>query len=1009
MVKKSLIKIVLVPALFDMALGVFAQASRKPWSEVANPKITSVVKDSSDPKSIVVNFDLDTPRDNSGADKAIVEVSAPGVGTKTAQVGKTRNKAKKATIELSSSGDYKIVVKGYRNNEAASHDSEPVAYAFSLPLEKPLLTVLNKGNGTIEASWSAVKEATGYVLSYTINGKTTSNPAVASLSSEIKGLKVGDVASFKVSAVRGNDSSDSDSIKKTIRAEAERVWNFTEFGTSTKPELNNFKILDADNLKVQLNSCTYDPKSGNIIDKGGKYESFFDGMSFYYTKIDPRKENFELTVTVKVDYINPMPDGQEGFGVLALDQLGVDGSSLDIAYNNSTGIVVKKFTTHVNDAKKEVKDGLGYRAVTGITDEIIANGEAAVKDKATSIYEAFSYDSSDTVKTGDVYRVTLKKDNTGYHSIYKRKIASEGTVEEYILYDSKNIKLLQLDPDWIYVGFSVARGCNATFSDVVFKTSDPKNDPPAIPEPPALVPLAVTIDCPTTYTSKSYPFAMITNAKGTVHIEDKFGNVVIDSDPVEANVYYRKNIKIKIPSTNDWNVTFVPENKWAPGENQVIAQYNTELAKYEENYKSVTYVHSVSANVFKGKNLYVSTNGSIFGKGTKDDPIDLDSAIKYLQPGQTALLLPGKYFPTKIIEIERGNDGTAKKRKTLKSADPKNRAVIDFSSFTGLPGAAFSAFGNYWTIEGIDITNSPENCKGLQIGGSYNEIIMVDTYLNKDTGIQISGRSVDSPDLWPHDNLVYGCESFGNCDPAQNNADGFASKLTSGKGNVFRNCVSHHNVDDGWDLYSKVETGAIGEVLVENCIAYANGTKLDLTGKGDGNGFKMGGDGIPVKHILRNSISWGNTESGITCNSNPALILDHVTSYGNAGYNVSLYGKGSADKNPRTFVADGVLSVNGGMGDNFDPKNAPGLANNLASKTNFFFNGSKSLNGEGKEATKDSFADVDIAKWANGYNADGSFNRIPRSEDGVFDLGDLFKIANADLAGVGADYNHVAK
>ena len=999
--KKTFIKMALTLALIGAtAAGAFAQKARKPWSEVPNPKITSVVADSKNPKVIIVNFDMDTPRDNSGADKATVFVSGPS--TKTAQVGKTRNKAKKAEIELDVSGTYTIVVKGYRNEEKTSHDSEPAKYTFTLPLAKPALSLLNVGDAVINAEWSPVDEATGYVLSYTANGKTVNLPETKSLSGKIEGLKVGDVATVKVTAVRGKDSSVSDSVRKTVRQDAERVWEFTEFGTSTNSERNRYELLDADNLKVRLLSCTYNPKTGNIIDKGGKFESFFDGMSFYYTKIDPRKENFELTVTVTVDYHNPIADGQEGFGVLALDQLGVDGQPMIIAYNNSTGIVSRKFTTHVNGAKKEIKNGIGYRAVTGLTEGIISQGDAAIKKMASSIYEAFSYDqAADAVKTGDVYRVTLKKDNTGYHSIYKRAIASEGTVEEYILYDTKNTKLLQLDPECIYVGFSVARGCNATFSDVVFKTSDPKNDPPALPEPPELVPLSVTIDCPSTYTSKSYPFAMISNAKGTIHVEDKHGNVIIDKDPVEANTYYKKNISIKVPSTNDWNVTFDPEDKWQPGENQVIAQYNDEEGRYEENYKSVTYVHSVSSLVFKGKNLYVGKNGSIFGKGTKDDPIDLDSAIKYLQPGQTALLLPGRYFPTKNLEIERGNSGTAKKRKVVKSADPKNRAILDFTSYSGT-NSAINLFGDYWTLENFDITNSPENSKALQIGGSYNEIRMVDTYLNKDTGIQISGRSTESTDMWPHDNLVYGCESFGNSDPAQNNADGFASKLTSGKGNVFRNCVSHHNVDDGWDLYSKVETGAIGEVLVENCIAYANGTKLDLSGKGDGNGFKMGGDGIAVKHVLRNSISWGNGANGITCNSNPALILDRVTAFGNTAYNIALYGKGNEGQNPRIFETDGVLSFEGGQGDNIKEKP------DLLKENTFYFDGAKTKNASGKVlSSKESFVRVDWESYNNGYNADGTFNRIPRDENGVFNLGDLFKKTDTVPADVGADYNNL--
>jgi len=256
--------------------------------------------------------------------------------------------------------------------------------------------------------------------------------------------------------------------------------------------------------------------------------------------------------------------------------------------------------------------------------------------------------------------------------------------------------------------------------------------------------------------------------------------------------------------------------------------------------------------------------------------------------------------------------------------------------------------------------------------------------------------------MWPHDNLVYGCESFGNSYPAQNNADGFASKLTSGKGNVFRNCVSHHNVDDGWDLYSKVETGAIGEVLVENCIAYANGTKLDLSGKGDGNGFKMGGDGIAVKHVLRNSISWGNGANGITCNSNPALILDRVTAFGNAAYNIALYGKGNEGQNPRIFETDGVLSFEGGQGDNIKEKP------DLLKENTFYFDGAKTKNASGKVlSAKDSFVRVDWEGYNNGYNADGTFNRIPRDENGVFNLGDLFKKTDAVPADVGADYNNL--
>ena len=64
----------------------------------------------------------------------------------------------------------------------------------------------------------------------------------------------------------------------------------------------------------------------------------------------------------------------------------------------------------------------------------------------------------------------------------------------------------------------------------------------------------------------------------------------------------------------------------------------------------------------------------------------------------------------------------------------------------------------------------------------------------------------DTPnDQWPANNLILSSESHDNADSDGEDADGFASKLTSGPGNVFRYTVSHNNIDDGWDLYTKSE------------------------------------------------------------------------------------------------------------------------------------------------------------------------------------------------------------
>lgn len=1008
--KKTLLNLLCASAvsLFAMA-GAFAD--KKPWAEVAAPTITNV--EQTGPNEIKVSFNSLT--NNDGADKGSVAFKSDTGASGSETYGKTRKEAKSVTFTVSKSGNYTFTVYAERNGEKTKKESAPSTFKYTLPLVKSAVMVRNLGTGKMKVTWSSVPEAEGYVLSYTdASKKTITLEQTKNLSAEVT-LPVGTLSDFIVTAVRGADKTPSDTIKKTARAETERVWEFTEFGTSTNPKRNNFQLLDSDNLKVKVNSCTFDPKSGNIIDKGGKFETFFDGISFYYTELDPKKENFELTATVTVDYHNPMADGQEGFGLLAIDRLGIDGEPMVIAYNNSAGVISRKFTTHVNGVKKEIKNGLGSRFVSGITDAIINEGDAAISQKCTSVGRAFSYDqASDAIKTGDVYRITLKKDNTGYHAIYKRAIKSEDTVEEYIMYDNENEKLTQLDKDHIYVGFAVARGCNATFSDVVFNVTDPKKDPPAIPEPPELVPLDTNIDCPVTWYDNKYPFVFTANAQGTIHIEDSNGKVYVKNDKVKAGEDYKKILKLKLENgrgLTDFIVTFDPEDGWRPGKKQVIAQFNSniDVNDYQEDYKPIKLMHSVTVVGFKGKELHVAQNGDIFGTGAKDSPIDLKSAIQYAKPGQTILLAGGKYYPTGSLWVERGNDGTAKARKILKSEDPNNRAILDFST-SKASVSAFNLYGSYWTIENIDITGTPDDCKALQIAGHYNEIRMVDTYLNHDTGIQIAGRSKEPPAKWPHHNLIYGCESFGNADPAQNNADGFASKLTSGEGNIFRNCVAHHNVDDGWDLYAKIETGPIGAVILDNCIAYNNGRKIDNTGKGDGNGFKLGGDGIAVKHIIRNSVSFNNDLNGITTNSNPALIVENCTLYGNKATNLNLYGKGDATKYPRTATATGVLSVAGNGRDQFDDTKDPEMAKRLASDTNFFFNGAEAVNKSGAKLGKDAFVSVDFSSIEMGIQEDGkTFNRIPRDANGVFDLGDLFKLTDKVPAGVGADYNHKAR
>ncbi len=86
-------------------------------------------------------------------------------------------------------------------------------------------------------------------------------------------------------------------------------------------------------------------------------------------------------------------------------------------------------------------------------------------------------------------------------------------------------------------------------------------------------------------------------------------------------------------------------------------------------------------------------------------------------------------------------------------------------------------------------------------------------------------------------------------------------------------------------------------MTIENSLAYGNGTLSDGTvdSNGDRNGYKLGGDGIAVNHVVRHSIAYKNGKHGFTYNSNPGSM----TISGNVGI----------DNAQRNFSFDAGTSV----------------------------------------------------------------------------------------------------
>ncbi|MCF6401275.1 T9SS type A sorting domain-containing protein [Chitinophaga filiformis] len=310
--------------------------------------------------------------------------------------------------------------------------------------------------------------------------------------------------------------------------------------------------------------------------------------------------------------------------------------------------------------------------------------------------------------------------------------------------------------------------------------------------------------------------------------------------------------------------------------------------------------------------LYAAPGGSASNPGTSiNAPTTLTNALATIPAGGTIYLRGGTYSFSASVIIAATNNGTSSANKNV-VAYGSEVPVLDFSGqAVADANRGLVLDGDYWHFTGITITGAGDN--GMLLAGNNNIIEKCIFSKNHDSGLQLSRYVTSNTTIssWPSNNLILNCEAFDNQDPDNEDADGFAAKLTCGTGNVFRGCISHHNIDDGWDLYAKSDTGPIGAVTLENCVSYSNGTLSNgsTSGNGDKNGFKLGGSGIAVNHIIRRCVAFNNGHHGITDNNNPGNIeVSNNTSYNNAESNFNF-------RDGSTATYRNNLSFNAGSSD----------------------------------------------------------------------------------------------
>uniref|UniRef100_UPI003FEF643B fibronectin type III domain-containing protein n=1 Tax=Lachnospira sp. TaxID=2049031 RepID=UPI003FEF643B len=971
--------------------------ARADWSGVAAPVLGDVTSKDGKitvPFTMVIGYD--------GADKVVVTMTDEAGKEVASESYAKDTTGASVTFTPSASGKYTFSIKAVRDGGADKTGAETKTADFVLPLATSAIgSIYNKGNGSVAVEWSAVKEATSYVVEYSNDGKNwASLDAADKTEATIKGLTVGSEYSVRVVAKRGEDTTTSKEATIKVTKEAQQKWGQITYGNGASSSKDSF-TGSVNEGKVTIKSA-----SGKLV------PASFDGVSFYYTEV-PASQNFTLRAKVTVDSWT-LSNGQEGFGLMAADKLGGSG------WNNSYMAVASKTEYYWNEETKEVttdssttkvsqKIGLASQEKTGVTKDNIAAIEANDTATVQANFKSTSYpleqrypeakniigNSTNTpADAGDITEMylTIQKNNTGYFVTYESADGSYSTTKKY--YDTEALE--RIDSDYVYAGFFASRNATATFSDITFTTIDPKEDAPAEERPIEKVSVNTYVQSATATGSADYEFLFSANCDGTLSIEDAKGEVVVSDVEVKADTLVKPASVTLNKGKNEYKINFTPAEGYKPN-----GEYSA-----MESYETVVIDHTVTYKTFgeAGQSIWVAPDAK--GSGSKEDPMSIYDAVKYVMPSQQIVLTEGTYKLESPLKIARGINGTADQMiYMLADPDAKTRPVIDFQGLcTGM-----TIGGDYWYFKGFDVTGSADGQKGLQVSGSHNTLDQIETYHNGNTGLQISRLNVtDTYAEWPSYNLILNCTSYGNADKGYEDADGFAAKLTVGDGNVFDGCIAHHNADDGWDLFAKVQTGSIGSVTIKNSIAYANGYLEDGTNAGNGNGFKMGGDSMPGSHVLENSIAFANKAKGIDSNSCPDIKVKNCTSINNQGANVAFYTNSAKNTD---FEATGVISFRTAKEDvaeNIKPVGSQDLTK-IYKATNFYWDTASKTSFNTPEAgeavttvSADWFASLDYSSILDGNK---SVAGIVRNADGTIALGNIFKLTDKAPAGVGADFS----
>ena len=939
------------------------------WESVAKPVI-SKVEAGADGFTVTVEGIVD---EYNGAEDIVVTMLH-----NDGQAGEAVIKRSEGTATVNftahESGDYTFVATAQRLGCADKASDVYEVKDFILGVKMPTITwAENKGNGEVYLDWVNISDAKDYTLTYKVKGSDESTAVKIDGITEgdytVKNLTVGSTYEFSVVANRADGYCSAVSEKElSVTADAQKNWYVSTVGSAQETKAT---ITEADGNAQVINIANGDTASKKVATveakditnttgsmeiqakASGKISDDEDGFSYYYTKVNPEKENFELTATFTVTDASLTPDNQTGFGVVVADTLGVN--------NWGTPSYVHKYFNYFSSMMYSSKiNAPTMRYITGYTSADTSNKDGV--DRVNNNVKFNQLTGTDMFKVGAEYTFTVRKTDDGYEAV---ATTENGTQTQKLT--ANDFTSVQEDGT-VVVGVMVARKIGVKITDIKFTTSESKGLATSEVVEDKVTP-SIRVYSSNTCGAGEYEYTVVPNCAGTLKVTGSADGKAISKE-VTADEVVRIPVAVNV------------------GSNTIKAEFEPAAAANITSTTTVTSETNVTRKVYgeAGQTIIVTPDGKTTGDGTEESPLDINTAVSYAQPGQTILMKNGVY--DKWITINRSVCGTADKPINLVAES----ISTDGTDGVVLSGAGLTVIGSYWHVYGLYVKDS--SGVGIQVSGNYNTIDMCTVNHAANSGIQISRNGgADNyagiqGKLWPTGNLIKNCESFDNCDAGRNDADGFAAKLTCGEGNRFYGCISHNNIDDGWDLYAKSVSGTIGSVTIENCVAYNNGwlTTDDVTAAGynygEGNGFKLGGGYLKGGHKLINCVSFGNHAKGITSNSCPDISITRCTAYNNGNANSYSIGLNTMDSMLKEWKVSGLISMTKA---DLTAK-ADLIPFSQHGDDNYIYNGSESYNNLGQKATDEWFESVDTTI------------RPSRNADGTIDMHNLLVIKSGVLS-----------